>query len=287
MSCNPRYVYPRKTCSWCQRQVDARRFKDGRRRCQRCVDAVALADGHGISVRRGEGAKHCCQCKAVGRFSPDPDRSQFCVTGARAGGYNVRCKTCELERVMEYTRAHPEGKQRRDERYRERLRRDPAAYARVRAVGRASSRKRYQRIRKDPERWGELLANNRIYYRLKAEREGRKITRIVRGGVVAGYIPSFGNGGEHLPEAPLRAWLEAVILCKGNNLDFGALARELGTNERQLRSIRMVEYATRLLSLADTMLTYYGRPVDVPGYGWVWRVEDLWPVEFGEESIAA
>lgn len=281
-----RFRYPRQECSWCSRQVDARRFKNGSPKCERCERAIALADEHGVKIRRGEGAYRCCDCDEVGRFSPKPERSSFSPTTSRRGAYGVRCKPCETRRVVAYAQTHPEGKRLRDARYRERLYNDPVAYQRVREVGRASHRRHYERIRNDPERWAAMLANNRIYYHLKAEREGREITRVVRLGVVDGWKKSFGNNGEGLPEAPLRAWLEAVIAKRDEDVDLGTLAAELGVAERQLNSIQRAEYPCRQLGVADRMLTLYDRPIEVPGYGVVWRIEDLWPVELGEEMAA-
>lgn len=277
---------PRRTCDWCARSLTFNCFAGGNR-CKHCCEGLAVASEHGITVRKGEGARACTVCGEVKRYSMrNGKRSQFPMNATETVGYHRYCRTCFRANLRKYDSLPQRVAQRRryEQTRQAKFAADPKFRERRREQLRRGRRRHYQKLRNDPKRWAQILADGRIDAHLRAERAGRTVVRISPS--ANGYVRPTGSS-ESLPEAPLRSWLEAVILCKGDDVDLGVLACDLGVYERQLNGIRRAEYPRRNLGLADTMLTRYDRGVNVPGYGWVWRVEDLWPVELGEESVAA
>jgi hypothetical protein len=273
------YQYRKQTCGWCKRTRTIRSFAQGETTCRDCQGGQERAAEAGIPVRHGEGARHCPQCGGAKRYSfTDPQRSEFPRNGL--GTLHRWCKICNRKRQREIYRENPEPKLARSRMVNELARIDPEVLARRREYQRRSR----QRMRNDPKRWAAWLADDRIRRRLKAMDEGRVVR--FHPALHAGYGSRDDDAPNRLPEAPLRAWVEAVI-CREGDFGIERLAESMGIAERQLSGIRNAEYAQRALDLADRMLTYYDRPVEVPGYGTVWRIEDLWPVELGDEELAA
>lgn len=279
---------PRKkrTCVWCRRRVvaDSRGFDGRERTCKYCKAGKALARQHNIEIRKGEGARECSDCGFVGRYSmTEGERSEFAMSKGAHVGHMPYCRVCACRRRRESYRRDPRAGRANALRKYYSLKEDPERYQEWRQRNRGAARRYQERLRQDPERWARVLTNARIDARLRAEREGRVVR--LSSARIGGYVRPTG-AHDVLPEAPLRAWLNALIFSKGNEVDYTELSYELGIAERQLRGILKAEYPHRSMSVADTMLTRYERPVDVPGYGLVWRIEDLWPVELGEELAA-
>lgn len=139
---------------------------------------------------------------------------------------------------------------------------------------RETQRRYMARLKADPEKWAAYLDRHRINYRLRAEREGREVTRQVPGASNA-YRPRAGGSSDRmLPAEPFREWLTVLMREHTGPLD---ISLKTGIGERVIRRILNEAHPTVTMTTADCALTHYGRSVPVNGYGPVTFLWDLWP----------
>lgn len=237
-------------------------------------------------------SRRCGKCK---KWKPLTREHYYRSKTMRDGtkDFDYYCKTCQT------TRTSARARQRRTDpetaELERILRRDRTRSWRARNPERARklAQEYKRRIKKDPVRYARMRESQRIAYRLRKERAGQTYneTRQKRRAPLAFRGPS-GFSANRLDATPLREWLDAVIerevpTISGAPRDgnLRELAQLFGIHERQLLTIRRGEYQTVTLTVADTLLTRYGQPVRVNGYGPVEFLWDLWP-ELAEDDAA-
>lgn len=221
--------------------------------------------------------------------SPDPERSEFWrhkVRERQIGDglprYAHMCKLCSMAERERWGRENrerlnarrrelyaqkkaagdPIAERRRQQnteanrRLRERIKADPARQEAERERRRAA----WVRLKADPERYRAHLENQRIYSRMRAERDGHS-TRILAH-AEGGWRPAVGNAADAYPVEPLALWLSAALAQDGRERD--EIAESVGVDDRALRRVQGREYARVTLGLADALLWGYGKAIRIP-----------------------
>lgn len=220
------------------------------------------------------GYRTCCDCHelkplTVAHFYRDTYRSK------REGRVEFmrNCRACHIRRVNERAKrkreADPEGRRAKEAEWQREWR------ARNPERSREYKRRHYARVRKDPVRWQARLEANRMFYRLRAEREGRSLAEITAR-LTSDRERLFG----FVPVAPLIPLVSAYVAAYARESDGGrdeaAALADLGLTSRRWWAWRTEEATQTHLELADAVLTGLGlNPWDV------WEGDDLkvWGVD--------
>jgi transcriptional regulator with XRE-family HTH domain len=256
------------TCKECSAERNAARARarylarrgvpEGERVCQWCGYAKQI--GEAIAPN----AEFCFECKAErkrGMVRYRYRKKQEAMTDAERAAYRKRDAAWARAK-----RSTPEGKARDHAAVKRWRKENPEAY-------READRRRRKKIAADPERHEEFLANRRINYRLRAQREGRKVRELSHEAYANGNGKPHPKGG-HLPTGPLGEVISAWIGEIGGKFLTGAysddnfnaagyaqLADLTGVSDRTLRAIargerELVQYAT-----ADAIATGLDTPL--------------------------
>jgi hypothetical protein len=223
-------------------------------------------------------------CTVCGRERQVPDeiapRGKRCVECRIA--YKHEYYAANREKQREYERAHrarieadPEWlareRERRAARARERnsdpIRREAhrAAARRYRVVHKdriaANQKRSYERRKKDPERWQAYLDLQRMNYRLRMERAGKPVRRLVK--AQGGYRPTAAQHGgqiERVPAGPFVGWLERTFNGHSSSIE---MAAKLGISDHRIRDLLSGSQESVALHTVDRALTAYGDPGQV------------------------
>lgn len=266
-----------------------------KRTCSKCGTEKPLTTDNFTPERRdiatGEikrYARWCKPCKAADARARHAARTPEKVAADRE--YN--------RATYELRRKNPEA-----------MERDRIAKKRWQAANRdklrEASRRYWEKLKADPERYQKHLDEQRIAYRLEVgEREVRNVTS-----AKGAWKPAVGRATSW-PVDPLSMWLKIVL--DRDQRDRSEIAKEMGISDRVLWRIERQEYPSVTEARAEGLLWNYGRPVeirardleqklqewaqDLPGNGTrllryldraerlahladilVCRIEDLWP----------
>lgn len=270
--------------------------------CLECREVERLAREHRAEMRErhrttkeidGVLSRRCGKCREWKPLTREfYYRSKIMRDGRK--DFDYYCKACQTARTSARARerlADPATTEKERASRRERTRR---WRQRNPEHARALAQQYKERLKNDPVRYARMRESQRIAYRLRKERAGEKYDERRQNRAVAlAFRGPSGHSAFRLDAKPLREWLEAVIQREVPTISnvstrdgtLRDLAGALGVHERKLLTIRRGEYETVTLTVADTLLTRYGQPVRVNGFGPVEFLWDLWP-ELAEDEAA-
>jgi hypothetical protein len=130
--------------------------------------------------------------------------------------------------------------------------------------GREYERRYKERLRADPDRYAAYIADQRITYKLRRERNGLPIGHGQRN-ATARFVSSAGRSRKGLSPEPLVLWLERVLQTDHRSIE--EIAAVMQVDSSTLPRVLRREYETVTEGSADALVWGYGRPVKMPGDG--------------------
>ena len=186
--------------------------------------------------------RRCFKCKEVKDLERDYYPAPKALPGSRFPR-NLPCKRCiDLYRLDLYHRNGERELAKRREYAKRYAERHPERI-------REKRKEAWARLKADPDRHAELLENQRIDRRLRAEREGRPFRQIKPRVLLSDPSPE-------LPARPLAVALDALAAKLEGGIE--ELAVQVGFSSRSYRGWRSGERATVRFDLADKILVAAG-----------------------------